>query len=149
MCCTWAARYLTPNGRRRLLGSFVHGSMANALPMAIGAQRSHLGRPVVSLSGDGGLAMLLGELLPVKTHNLPVKVVVFNNLSLGMVRLEMMAARVLPFGTDHDPVDYAAIAAALGFATRRVTDPADLRAAARDIFAHDGPLGRGHDLRRT
>lgn len=139
MCCTWTARYITPNGQRRLLGSFVHGSMACALPMAVGAQRSHPGRQVVSLSGDGGLAMLLGELLTLKTHQLPVKVVVFNNSSLGMVRLEMLAAGDPPFETDHDPVDYAAIGAALGFATRRVTDPGDLEAAARDIFAHDGP----------
>jgi pyruvate dehydrogenase (quinone) len=123
MCCTWTARYITPNGQRRLLGSFVHGSMACALPMAIGAQRSHPGRQVVSLSGDGGLAMLLGQLLTLKPHRLPVKVVVFNNSSLGMVRLEMMAAGDPPFETDHDPVDYAAVAAALGFTARRVTDP--------------------------
>ncbi|MGW4773035.1 thiamine pyrophosphate-dependent enzyme [Nocardia sp. NPDC004278] len=139
MCCTWAARYLTPNGRRRLIGSFVHGSMANALPMAIGAQVSHPGRQVVSLSGDGGLAMLLGELLTVKTHRLPVKVVVFNNSSLGMVRLEMMVAGDPPFETDHDEVDYAAIAAAAGFYTRRVTEPGELRAAVRAVFEHDGP----------
>ncbi|GAA2881394.1 pyruvate dehydrogenase [Actinoplanes cyaneus] len=139
MCCTWAARYLTPNGRRRILGSFVHGSMANALPMAIGAQIAQPGRQVVSLSGDGGLAMLLGELLTIKTHGLPTKVVVFNNSSLGMVRLEMLVAGDPPFGTDHDPVDYAAIAAPMGFHTRRVTDPADLRAALTETFAHDGP----------
>jgi len=139
MCCTWAARYLTPNGGRRLLGSFVHGSMANALPMAIGAQLSHPGRQVVSLSGDGGLAMLLGELLTVKTHRLPVKVVVFNNSSLGMVRLEMMVAGDPPFETDHDQVDYAGIAAAAGFFTRHVTEPADLRDAVRAVLDHDGP----------
>ncbi|KOV87209.1 thiamine pyrophosphate-dependent enzyme [Nocardia sp. NRRL S-836] len=139
MCCTWAARYLTPNGRRRILGSFVHGSMANALPMAIGAQVAAPGRQVVSLSGDGGIAMLLGELLTVKTHRLPVKVVVFNNSSLGMVRLEMMVAGDPPFETDHDEVDYAAIAAAAGFHTRRVTDPAELRAAVAELLAHDGP----------
>jgi pyruvate dehydrogenase (quinone) len=139
MCCTWAARYLTPTGRRRILGSFVHGSMANALPMAIGAQTAAPGRQVVSLSGDGGLAMLLGELLTVKTHRLPVKVVTFNNSSLGMVRLEMMVAGDPPFETDHDQVDYAALAAAAGFHARRVTDPADLRAAVVDLLAHDGP----------
>jgi pyruvate dehydrogenase (quinone) len=83
--------------------------------------------------------MLLGELLTLKTHDLPVKVVVFNNSSLGMVRLEMMAAGDPPFETDHDPVDYAAIGAALGFRTRRVTDPADLETAVLDVFAHDGP----------
>nr|WP_281372773.1 thiamine pyrophosphate-dependent enzyme [Kineococcus aurantiacus] len=139
MCCTWAARYVTPNGRRRLLGSWVHGSMANALPMAVGAQTAAPGRQVVSLSGDGGLGMLLGELLTVKTHALPVKVVVFNNSSLGMVRLEMLVAGDPPFETDHDPVDFAALAAAAGFLTRRVTEPGDLRAAAEEVFAHDGP----------
>ena len=139
MCCTWTARYITPNGQRRLLGSWVHGSMANALPMAVGAQLSHPGRQVASLSGDGGLGMLLGELLTVKTHQLPVKIVVFNNSSLGMVRLEMMAAGDPPFETDHDPVDYAAVAAALGFHSRRVTEPGDLEAAARACFDHDGP----------
>jgi len=139
MCCTWSARYLTPNGRRRLLGSFVHGSMANALPMAVGAQIAFPGRQVVSLSGDGGLAMLMGELLTVKTHRLPVKVVVFNNSSLGMVRLEMLVAGDPPFETDHDSVDYAAIAAGAGFFTRRVVDPGDLRDAAAEFLAHDGP----------
>lgn len=139
MCCTWAARYLTPNGRRRILGSFVHGSMANALPMAIGAQIAEPDRQVVTFSGDGGLAMLLGELLTVKTHQLPVKVVVFNNSSLGMVRLEMLVAGDPPFETDHDSVDYAAIAAPMGFHTRRVTDPAELRAAITEMLAHDGP----------
>ena len=139
MCCTWTARYLTPNGRRRLLGSWVHGSMANALPMAVGAQVCLPDRQVVSLSGDGGLAMLLGELLTVKAHELPVKVVVFNNSSLGMVRLEMLVAGDPPFETDHPPVDYAAIAAAAGFFTRRVVEPGDLREAARAVLAHDGP----------
>ncbi len=139
MCCTWAARYLTPNGRRRLIGSFVHGSMANALPMAIGAQFAYPGRQVVSLSGDGGLAMLMGELLTVKTHRLPVKVVVFNNSSLAMVRLEMMVAGDPPFETDHDMVDYGAIASAAGFFTRRVTEPGRLREAVKEVLAHDGP----------
>jgi pyruvate dehydrogenase (quinone) len=139
MCCTWTARYLTPNGQRRLLGSFVHGSMANALPMAIGAQISHPDRQVVSISGDGGLAMLLGELLTVKTHNLPIKIVVFNNSSLDMVRLEMFVAGDPPFETDHDNVDYAAIAAAAGFFTCRVTEPGELHDAARVVFDHDGP----------
>ena len=113
--------------------------MANALPMAIGAQISHPDRQVVSLCGDGGLAMLLGELLTAKTHNLPVKVVVFNNSSLDMVRLEMLVDGDPPFETDHDDVDYAAIAAAAGFFTRRVTEPGDLQDAAKAVFGHDGP----------
>lgn len=139
MDCTWAARYLTPNGRRRMIGSWVHGSMANALPMAVGAQTAYPDRQVVALSGDGGLAMLLGELLTVKTHRLPIKVVVFNNSSLGMVRLEMLAAGDPPFGTDHDPVDYAAIAAGAGFWTRHVADPTELPDAVAAFFAADGP----------
>ncbi|GAA4803371.1 pyruvate dehydrogenase [Actinomycetospora chlora] len=139
MCCTWAARYLTPNGRRRILGSFVHGSMADALPLAIGAQVSHPDRQVVALCGDGGLAMLLGELLTVKTHRLPLKVVVFDNSSLGMVRLEMLVAGDPPFETDHDAVDYAAVAAALGFHARRVTEPGELEPAVTEFLAHDGP----------
>jgi hypothetical protein len=113
--------------------------MANALPMAIGAQVAAPGRQVVSLSGDGGLAMLMGELRTVETHRLPVKVVVFNNSSLGMVRLEMMVAGDPPFETDHDHVDYAVIATGAGFHTRRVTDPADLRNAVTELLAYDGP----------
>ena len=139
MCSSWAARYLTPNGRRRLIGSWVHGTMANALPHAIGAQFQDRDRQVISMSGDGGLAMLLGELLTVRTHRLPVKVVVFNNSSLGMVRLEMMVAGDPPFETDHDSVDYAAIARAAGFFTVRVEKPAELRGALRAVLDHDGP----------
>ncbi len=139
MCCSWIARYITPNGRRRLLGSFVHGTMANALPQAIGAQYSFPNRQVVSMSGDGGLAMLLGELLTVRTHKLPLKVIVFNNSSLGMVRLEMMVAGDPPFETDHDKVDFAAIARAVGFYTVRVEQPQDVRDGMKAVLSHDGP----------
>ncbi|AGL17019.1 pyruvate dehydrogenase [Actinoplanes sp. N902-109] len=139
MCSSWAARYITMNGRRRLLGSWVHGSMANALPHAIGAQLLDRDRQVIAMSGDGGLAMLLGELLTVRTHQLPVKVVVFNNSSLGMVRLEMMVSGDPAFETDHDQVDFAAIARAMGFFTVRVEKPADLRGALRTVLDHDGP----------
>jgi pyruvate dehydrogenase (quinone) len=139
MCCSWAARFITPNGRRRILGSFVHGSMANALPHALGASKLDPRRQVVSMSGDGGLAMLLGELLTARTHQLPVKVVVFNNSSLGMVRLEMMVAGDPPYETDHDAVDFAAIARAAGFHTVRVEKPDELRAAMRSVLDHPGP----------
>ncbi|WP_213009958.1 pyruvate dehydrogenase [Paractinoplanes toevensis] len=139
MCCSWIARYITPNGKRRLLGSWVHGTMANALPQALGAQMLDRRRQVVSMSGDGGLSMLLGELLTARTHRLPVKVVVFNNSSLGMVRLEMLVAGDPPFETDHDNVDFAAIARAAGFHTVRVEKAADLRAAMREVLDHDGP----------
>lgn len=140
MCNVWAARYLSPNGRRRIIGSFVHGSMANALPHAVGAQFTDRRRQVVSLSGDGGLGMLLGELLTVRLHDLPVKTVVFNNSSLGMVKLEMMVDGLPDFGTDHAPVDYAAIAAAAGIESLRVEDPADVREALARAFATPGPF---------
>jgi pyruvate dehydrogenase (quinone) len=139
MCNVWAARYITPNGRRRVIGSFRHGSMANALPHAIGAQFAYRGRQVISMSGDGGLGMLLGELLTVALHDLPVKIVVFNNSSLGMVKLEMLVDGIPDFGTDSAPVDYAAIAAAAGIHSVRVEDPADVLAGMRDVLAHPGP----------
>ena len=139
MNCTWIARYITPNGRRRLLGSWVHGTMANALPQAIGAQFASPDRQVISMSGDSGLAMLLGELLTVKTHDLPLKGIVFNNSSLGMVRLEMMVAGDPPFETDHDDVDFAAIARAAGFHAVRVEEPGDVREGMRSVLSHDGP----------
>jgi pyruvate dehydrogenase (quinone) len=135
----WAARYITPNGRRRVIGSFRHGSMANALPHAIGAQLAHPGRQVISMSGDGGLGMLLGELLTVGMHDLPVKIVVFNNSSLGMVKLEMLVDGIPDYGTDHPAVDYAAIAAAAGIHAIRIEQPPDVRAALQDALAHPGP----------
>jgi pyruvate dehydrogenase (quinone) len=128
----WAARYLTPNGRRRVIGSFTHGTMANALPHAIGAAYAAPGRKVVSLSGDGGLSMLLGELITVHQHRLPVATVVFNNSSLGMVRLEMLVDGMPAYQTDHPPVDYAAIAGAIGMRSLRVTRPDEVRDALRE-----------------
>ncbi|MEV5387880.1 pyruvate dehydrogenase [Streptomyces sp. NPDC052721] len=139
MCCVWAARYLTPNGRRRILGSFVHGSMANALPQAIGAQFLDRGRQVVSLSGDGGFSMLMGDFLTLVQYDLPVKVVVFNNSSLGMVDLEMMVDGLPPHGTSYPHADYAAIATAAGARGIRVEQPGQVRDALREAFAHDGP----------
>ncbi len=136
----WAARYLTPNGRRRVLGSFRHGSMANALPQAIGAQLAAPGRQVVSLSGDGGLAMLLGELLTVRLHRLPIKIVLFNNASLGMVKLEMLVDGNVEFETDHEPTDFAAIATAMGIDALRVEDPGQVTAALGDGLARPGPV---------
>jgi pyruvate dehydrogenase (quinone) len=140
MCNVWAARYITPNGRRRVIGSFRHDSMANALPHAIGAQFAYPGRQVVSMSGDGGLSMLMGELLTVREHQVPVKVVVFNNGSLGMIRLEMMVAGYPPFQTDHEPVDYAAIARASELRALRVEKPTDVREAFIDAFRDPGPV---------
>ncbi|MFJ1535347.1 pyruvate dehydrogenase [Streptomyces mirabilis] len=139
MCCVWAARYLTPNGRRRILGSFVHGSMANALPQAIGAQFLDRGRQVVSLSGDGGFSMLMGDFLTLVQYGLPVKVVVFNNSSLGMVDLEMMVDGLPPHATSYPHTDYAAIATAAGARGIRVEKPGEVREALRETFAHEGP----------
>jgi pyruvate dehydrogenase (quinone) len=139
MCNVWTARYITPNGRRRILGSFKHGSMANALPHAIGAQLAAPDRQVIAMAGDGGLAMLLGELLTLKTHRLPVKVVVFNNSSLGMVKLEMLVAGLPEYETDHDHVDFAAIAQGAGLFARRVQDPAAVPDGIAEVLAHPGP----------
>jgi pyruvate dehydrogenase (quinone) len=135
----WASRYLTPNGSRRVIGSFRHGSMANALPQAIGVALAAPDRQVVSLSGDGGLSMLMGELLTLATYDVPVKVVVFNNASLGMVKLEMLVDGLPDYGTDHPQVNFAAIAQASGLYATRVTDPASIRGELEKAFAHDGP----------
>ncbi|BDZ42335.1 hypothetical protein GCM10025865_16340 [Paraoerskovia sediminicola] len=143
MCNVWAARYLSPNGRRRVIGSFLHGSMANALPHANGAafaaRAAGSDRQVVALAGDGGLSMLMGELITARHYDLPVTVVLFNNATLGMVRLEMLVDGLPSFGTDSPDVDYAAVAAALGIPSRRVTDPADVRRALEEALAQPGP----------
>ncbi|GHC73602.1 pyruvate dehydrogenase [Nocardiopsis terrae] len=136
----WAARYLTPNGRRRVIGSFTHGSMANALPHAIGAAYAAPDRKIVSMSGDGGLSMLLGELITVRQHDLPITTVVFNNSSLGMVRLEMMVDGMPAFETDHAPVDYAAVAEAMGMRAIRVEEPQDVREALHQALHADAPV---------
>ena len=136
----WAARYLTMNGRRRLIGSFSHGSMANALPQAIGVQATERTRQVVALAGDGGLAMMLGELLTLEQNApLPVKIVVFNNSSLNFVELEMKAAGFVNSGTGLTNPNFAALAEAIGIRGVRVTESADLEEALRDTFSHDGP----------
>ena len=139
MCNVWAARYITPTGRRRILGSFRHGTMANALPHAIGAATSQPGRQVVSMSGDGGLTMLMGELLTTVEQDLDLTVVAFNNGALGMIRLEMMVAGFPSFQTDHGPADLGAIAAAAGLHAVTVTDPHELRGALRAALDHRGP----------
>lgn len=135
----WAARYLRMNGRRRLIGSFAHGSMANALPQAIGVQSAAPGRQVVALCGDGGLSMLMGELLTVVQSRLPVKMVVFNNSSLNFVELEMKAAGFVNYATDLDNPNFADVANSLGVLGLRVESSSDLDAALKKAFAHDGP----------
>jgi pyruvate dehydrogenase (quinone) len=135
----WAARYLKMNGRRRLVGSWVHGSMANAMAQAIGVQASQPGRQVVSMSGDGGFAMLMGDLITLTQMKLPVKIVIFNNGVLGFVALEMKAAGFIETGVDLQNPDFAAMARAMGIHAVRVEDPGDLPNAIRDILAHNGP----------
>jgi pyruvate dehydrogenase (quinone) len=135
----WAARYLTMNGRRHLVGSFTHGSMANALPQAIGAQLAFPERQVITMSGDGGIAMLLGDLLSLRQLGLPVKIVVFNNASLGFVQLEMRAAGFLDRGVALTNPDFARIAEAAGLLGLSVQKPGELEPALREALAHNGP----------
>ena len=135
----WAARYLAMSGRRRLIGSFNHGTMACALPLAIGAQTAFPDRQVVALAGDGGLTMGFGELLTLIQNRLPVKVVVFNNSSLNFVELEMKAAGIVNFGTELTNPDFAAVAQSMGVFGRRVERPAELEQALVDAFAVSGP----------
>jgi len=135
----WASRYLKMNGKRRLLGSFVHGSMASALPQAIGAQLTAQDRQVVSMSGDGGLSMLLGDLLTLKQLNLPVKVVVFRNDSLAFVDLEMKAGGFLDFGVELKNPDFAALAQSAGILGLRAETAQDVRPMLQKAFQHDGP----------
>ncbi len=135
----WAARYLRMNGTRRLIGSCNHGSMANALPHAIGAQASHPGRQVIALCGDGGVAMLLGELLTLRQQKLPVKMVVFSNGALAFVELEMKADGIVTFGTDLDNPDFAGLARAAGLFGVRVDKADQLEDALRAALGHDGP----------
>jgi pyruvate dehydrogenase (quinone) len=136
----WAARYLAMNGGRRLIGSFWHGSMANALAQSIGAQAVYPARQVVSLSGDGGFAMLMGDFLSLTQLNLPVKVVVFNNGALGFIELEQKSTGFLPFGTDFNNPNFAAMAEAVGVRGIRLEDPADVDEGIRAALAHDGPV---------
>jgi pyruvate dehydrogenase (quinone) len=135
----WTARYLTMNGKRRILGSFNHGSMANALPQAIGAQVAYPGRQVISLSGDGGVAMLMGDLLTLRQQQLPVKVIVFKNDSLAFVELEMKAAGILDFGTDLLNPDFTKIAEGAGLLGLRVEKPDQVEPMIAQALQHNGP----------
>ncbi|MCF2573389.1 ubiquinone-dependent pyruvate dehydrogenase [Brevibacterium sp. UCMA 11754] len=134
----WAARYLTMNGRRRLIGSFSHGSMANALSQSVGVQASHPDRQTIALAGDGGLAMLLGELITLTQNKLPVKTVVYNNSSLNFVELEMKAAGFVTFGTELSNPDFSTIAEAVGIKGFRVEKSKDLPKVVKEFLAYDG-----------
>lgn len=135
----WAARYLKLNGKRRLVGSFNHGSMANAMLQAIGAQASHPGRQVISMSGDGGFAMMMGDCLSLKQLGLPVKIVVLNNGTLGFVEMEMKANGFLDTGVNLENPDFAAMARAIGIHGVRVEDPSQLESAIQEVLNHPGP----------
>ena len=135
----WAARYLKLNGRRRLLGSFNHGSMANAMLQAIGAQASHPGRQVISMSGDGGFSMMMGDFISLSQLGLPVKVIVLNNGTLGFVELEMKANGFIDTGCDLKNPNFATMAQAMGIKGVRVEAPGDLQAGIAAALAHDGP----------
>jgi len=135
----WAARYLAMNGKRRLIGSFWHGSMANAMSQAIGAQAAFPRRQVISLSGDGGFTMLMGDFLTLVQHNLPVKVVVFNNGALGFIEIEQKSSGFLDFGTKFKNPNFAAMAEAVGVRGIRLEDPGDVERGIAEALAHDGP----------
>jgi pyruvate dehydrogenase (quinone) len=136
----WAARYLAMNGKRRLLGSFWHGSMANAMAQAIGAQKAFPGRQVISLSGDGGFSMLMGDFLSLKQLELPVKVVVFNNSALGFIELEQKSTGFLAYGTGFENPNFAAMAQSVGIHGIRLEQPGDVDEGIREALAHDGPV---------
>jgi pyruvate dehydrogenase (quinone) len=140
MCCVWGARYLTSTRNRKLLGSFNHGSMANAMPMAIGAALSHPEQQVIALCGDGGISMLLGDLATIHQYKLPIKLIVFNNRALGMVKLEMMVSGLPDNQTDMVNPDFAMIAQAMGFRGITVRDPELVRSAIKDAFEIEGPV---------
>ncbi|MDX3537037.1 thiamine pyrophosphate-binding protein [Streptomyces sp. MB09-01] len=140
MATVWLSRFVTMRGDRRLIGSYNLGSMANAMPQALGAQLWAPDRQIVALCGDGGLSMLLGDLMTIRTYRLPVKLVVFDNRRLGMVKLEQEQAGLPEFGTELDNPDFAAVATALGLTGIRVTDPADLHEGVRRAFETPGPV---------
>jgi pyruvate dehydrogenase (quinone) len=135
----WAARYLKMNGKRRLLGSFNHGSMANALSQSVGVQSTFPDRQVIAMCGDGGFAMLMSEMITLIQQKLPIKIVIFNNGALGFVELEMKAAGMLEYGTDlHNP-NFAELAKSMGIYGVRIEDSADVYDGLKAALSHDGP----------
>ncbi|WP_270088050.1 thiamine pyrophosphate-dependent enzyme [Sphingobacterium sp. SYP-B4668] len=140
MTCVWGARFITATGQRKMLGSFNHGSMANAMPMAIGASLAYPKRQVFALCGDGGISMLLGDLATIKQYNLPIKIIVFNNRSLGMVKLEMQVTGLMDNETDMVNPDFAMIAEAMGFKGVNVRTPEEVVGAIEMAIHHPGPV---------
>jgi pyruvate dehydrogenase (quinone) len=140
MCCVWGARYIHATKGRDLLGSFVHGSMANAMPQAIGAALACPDRQVIAMCGDGGISMLLGDLMTVSQYKLPIKIIIFNNRSLGMVKLEMEVAGIVDWQTDMVDPDFEQIAAAMGIEGIRITSPDAIETGLEKAFKADGPV---------
>lgn len=140
MSCVWGARYIRATGKRELLGSFNHGSMANAMPQAIGAALARPEQQVIALCGDGGLSMLLGDLATVVQYNLPIKIIVFDNRSLGMVKLEMEVAGLPDWQTDMYNPDFATVALAMGMKGVSVNDPEEVEDSIRMALSHEGPV---------
>jgi pyruvate dehydrogenase (quinone) len=140
MCCVWAARYLESTGKRKMLGSFNHGSMANAMPQAIGAALACPGRQIIAFCGDGGLSMMLGDLMTIVQYKLPVKIIIFNNRSLGMVKLEMEVAGIPDMETDLLNPDFALIAEAMGIKGITIKDPDKVKAGLEEALNLDGPV---------
>ncbi|MVN20212.1 thiamine pyrophosphate-dependent enzyme [Mucilaginibacter arboris] len=140
MCCVWGARYIHGTGKRTMIGSFNHGSMANAMPHAIGAALSCPDRQVIAMAGDGGISMLLGDLATIKQYKLPIKIIVFNNRSLGMVKLEMEVGGLPDWQTDMQNPDFALVAEAMGIRGIKVNDPDQVESALRDALLYDGPV---------
>jgi len=139
MCCVWAARYIDGTGERKMLGSFNHGSMANAMPQAIGAAFARPDQQIIAFCGDGGLSMMLGDLMTIVQYNLPVKIVLFNNRSLGMVKLEMEVSGIPDIETDMLNPDFAKLAEAMGMYGITINDPTDVRSTLEKAFHQDGP----------
>ena len=140
MCCVWAARYIDGTGERKMLGSFNHGSMANAMPQAIGAALARPGQQVIAFCGDGGLSMMLGDLMTIVQYQLPVKIIVFNNRSLGMVKLEMEVAGIPDLETDMLNPDFVKIAEAMGMTGIGIDKPEDVKSGLEKAFLHEGPV---------
>jgi pyruvate dehydrogenase (quinone) len=140
MTAVWAARYLRMTRERRLIGSFNHGSMANAMPQSIGAQLAFPKRQVISMSGDGGFTMLMGDLLTLAQYDLPIKLIVYNNSTLGMVKLEMRVAGLEDFGVDVKNPDFAKMAESMGIRGFRVENPRDVKSSLETALRHQGPV---------
>jgi pyruvate dehydrogenase (quinone) len=140
MCCVWAARYIDGTGERKMLGSFNHGSMANAMPQAIGASLACPGKQVIAFCGDGGLSMMLGDLMTIIQYKLPVKIIVFNNRTLGMVKLEMEVAGIPDRETEMMNPDFTKIAEAMGMQGITISEPDEVKSGLEKAFLQEGPV---------